>query len=476
MRSGQELPRPLAGSSTPASPIGRRPDEPPALRDDAGGRGSRVESGSSSGIDRFALYGQLGPTRPGVRPAHPDRLSALILDGAVDLTLSSNDFWSAAARSFERSLEATFDACVDDRSCGAGRRPVGHVRRAVASLESGDRMIRFGDPDGVVREHTLGRATVESAVAALLYEPAGRMLVQRAVAAAANGDDVPMAKLAALAGPGISPVSTFAYHAILCADYRVSPTAETDDFDAVLANGQKSGALYTRTDQIYLAQVPCLYWPDQPPTSDRPAAITDLPAPIMVLGATLDPITPVELGRSIAGAGGRRLPHRDERRAPRDVRTRQFLRGRARGSTARVRDAAGEPIDLVLRRGRRAVHPGRLDRRRRLHRRARRGGHDPERGPDRAAGAVLERQRIGHCRVPVRWDPAGLAGVRRREGRVQRLRDGRWDGLQRHRRLRLRIRPVALDITFDGGSLTYASGPDGSLTGTFRGRPVDGDD
>ena len=32
---------------------------------------------------------------------------------------------------------------------------------------------------------------------------------------------------------------------------------------------------------------------------------------------------------------------------------------------------------------------------------------------------------------------------------------------------------VALDITFDGGSLTYASGPDGSLTGTFRGRPVD---
>ena len=35
---------------------------------------------------------------------------------------------------------------------------------------------------------------------------------------------------------------------------------------------------------------------------------------------------------------------------------------------------------------------------------------------------------------------------------------------------------VALDITFDGGSLTYASGPDGSLTGTFRGRPVDDGD
>jgi hypothetical protein len=80
----------------------------------------------------------------------------------------------------------------------------------------------------------------------------------------------------------------------------MSPTADTADVEAVIDAGQTSGALRIRTDEIYLVQLPCLYWPAQPATADRPAPLTHLGVPLIVLGARLDPITPIEFGRAIA--------------------------------------------------------------------------------------------------------------------------------------------------------------------------------
>jgi pimeloyl-ACP methyl ester carboxylesterase len=255
------------------------------------------------GVDRFVLYGESYGTELAqvYAAAHPDRLSALILDGAVDLTLSANDFWATATLGFEAVLSTTLDACRSDYLCSADVEDATDAYdRLLYRLGRHDLTVSYADPDGIVRPHTLSRAALEAAVGSLLYEPSGRSLIQRAVAASAGGDDVPATRLANLFGFGFSPVSTFAYHAILCADYRVSPTSDTTDVEAVLANGRKSGALEARTADVYLAQLPCLYWPDQPVAPDRPAPLTDLPVPIFVLGATMDPITPIDLGRSIA--------------------------------------------------------------------------------------------------------------------------------------------------------------------------------
>ena len=256
------------------------------------------------GVEQFALYGESYGTELAqvYAAAHPDRLSALILDGSVDLTLTANQFWAAAARSFDATLSATFEDCDRDLEC---RRDVSDPARVydrlVARLERLPENISYRDMTGQLADHRLERAPLEGAVASLLYEPAGRALILRAIAASDSGDDVPIARLAGLFGPGISGVvSTFAYHAILCADYRVSPTADSTDIGAVVHAGESSQALTTRTRDVYFAQLPCLYWPDQPASAERPAALTDQPEPIFVLGATLDPITPIEIGRSIA--------------------------------------------------------------------------------------------------------------------------------------------------------------------------------
>ena len=256
------------------------------------------------GVDRFALYGESYGTELAqvYAAAHPDRLSALILDGSVDLTLTSNQFWAAAARSFDATLNATFLDCSNDSLCRHDvADPAAAYDHLMARLQRTPEVVSYRDLTGQLGDHRLERASLEGAVGSLLYEPAGRALILRAIAASETGDDVPIARLADLFGPGISlGVSSFAYHAVLCADYRVSPTADTTDIGAVIEEGRASGALSTRTRSVYFAQLPCLYWPDQPASAVRPPPLTDQPEPIFVLGATLDPITPIEMGRSIA--------------------------------------------------------------------------------------------------------------------------------------------------------------------------------
>jgi pimeloyl-ACP methyl ester carboxylesterase len=255
------------------------------------------------GIERFALYGESYGTELAqtYAAAHPDRLTALILDGAVDLTRSANEFWTDAARSFDTVLTRTLESCTAERDCVRDvADPVDEYDRALARFTT-PRTIEYADPDGAVRSHTAQSAGIESVVDTLLYDPAGREVIRRAVAAAAHGDDVPFGRLLELIGSGNGPgVSAFAYHAVTCADWRVSPTANPSDLDALLDYGQRAGVDRLRTDEIFTAQVPCLFWPYQPPTGDRPAAITATPFPVFVLGATGDPITPADGARAIA--------------------------------------------------------------------------------------------------------------------------------------------------------------------------------
>ncbi|HET7703187.1 MAG TPA: alpha/beta fold hydrolase [Candidatus Limnocylindrales bacterium] len=256
------------------------------------------------GIERIALYGEsYGTELAQVYAArHPDRLSVLVLDGAVDLTLSSVDFWADAARSFDRVLSETFAACEADRDCEADvEDPAAAYDRTLRQFEGGED-VRFADADGVVRGHVVDRAAIEAAVGTLLYDPVGRMLIQRAVAAADNGDAVPLARLVNILGPGVAAdTSSFAYHAVTCADYRVSPTSDPRDVAALEAAGDAVGVDELRTDEVFGAQYPCLYWPFQPADGSRPAPLTATPFPVFVLGATGDPITPIGQARTIAG-------------------------------------------------------------------------------------------------------------------------------------------------------------------------------
>jgi len=260
------------------------------------------------GLDRFALYGESYGTQLAqvYAAAHPDRLTALIIDGPVDLTRSANAFWADAATAFNEVLRATLQACVDDSGCHDDVADPAGAYNAILDRFAQPQEVEYGDPDGEVRSHTVDAAGIEDAVDTLLYDPAGRELVQRAVAAASHLDDVPIARLTdALGSSGDGPgSSSFTYHAVLCADYRVSPTANPSDVAAVMAYAKQAGIDRLRTDEVFWSQYPCLFWPYQPANGDRPQPLTATPFPVFVLAATDDPITPVGPAREIAGRLG----------------------------------------------------------------------------------------------------------------------------------------------------------------------------
>ena len=393
------------------------------------------------GIARFILYGESYGTELAqmYAAAHPDRLTGLILDGAVDLTRPANDFWISATKGFAKALTDTLDACDADAECHAD---VAAPERAYDALR--DTLARpitasYADADGVVREHTVDAAEFESAVDTLLYEPAGRMLIQRAVAAAARGDSVPAARLVDALGSGEGVgVSSFAYHAITCADYRVSPTADPHDIAAVEAAGIAASVGVARTDEIYTTQFPCLFWPYQPADGTRPA------------GLTIDAVSgvrPRRHGRSDhagrAGPGDRRsavgwLPDRDPRRGARDVRARRRMRRSARPGLPPRGAPPDDALHRLRRRGRRAIHPA-LARIRVRHRRSARGDEPAENelfaDPDYLLWDGAADLRIG-CRARrVRDDHAGDAPGR---DPVRRLRLP--PGLPGHGQRRLRVR------------------------------------
>ena len=255
------------------------------------------------GITRFALYGESYGTELAQTYAalHPDRLTALILDGPVDLTKSANQFWSDAALAFSRVLTDTLRACTDEPACDQDVHDPNAAYDALVRDLAPGQSVDFTDPDGTIRPHQLDDAAFETAVGILLYDPAGRMLIQRAVAAASHGDDVPAARLVDALGSGEGVgVSSFAYHAITCADYRVSPTADPSDATAVVGFGDATGATKVRMGDVYTSQYPCLYWPYQPVDGTRPGPLTVTPFPVFVLGAEDDPITPIAGAEAIA--------------------------------------------------------------------------------------------------------------------------------------------------------------------------------
>jgi hypothetical protein len=85
------------------------------------------------------------------------------------------------------------------------------------------------------------------------------------------------------------------YYSTECQDYAFFLGQGDSDAraGAWLAEGAKTGINDLRLGGTYYGDMPCVYWPAQPKTDTRPAAILDPPYPTFVMTATSDPATPI---------------------------------------------------------------------------------------------------------------------------------------------------------------------------------------
>jgi pimeloyl-ACP methyl ester carboxylesterase len=242
--------------------------------------------GKSYGTYLGAWYAELFPTR----------VRALLLDGAVDPSLDGQELGRVQALGFEQALGEFLSYCADTDSCEFGRK--GDIdkkfdalmRRIDAKpLSTQDRAGRRVGPD----EAFLGVAS------ALYSREYGWPALAQALTQAENGDGTTLLRLfdnfADRDPAGRYSNQMEANLAINCID-RPSPrtvSAYGADARAFAAQAPRFGAALAYTG------LPCAFW--SVPPVDVPRALTAPGAPpILVVGTTRDPATPLRWAEAMA--------------------------------------------------------------------------------------------------------------------------------------------------------------------------------
>ena len=239
--------------------------------------------GFSYGTVLGALYATL----------YPDRVRAMVLDGAVDPTLSAMESATQQAEGLERGLEEFFAGCTRDDNCAIHDDPSGTYTDVMKSIETEPMRVRENG-----EERLLTPAEADIAVAAALYSQGSWSDLQRALASAHEGNGRGMLDLfdgyMTRDSGGTYDEEWPAFLAISCLDGpslggpNVYPTAEV----AAAARAPRFGAA-----NIGLG-LPCAYW-SVPTAAPIPSVSAPTAAPIVVIGTRHDPITPLTWSQSL---------------------------------------------------------------------------------------------------------------------------------------------------------------------------------
>ncbi|RLK47456.1 alpha/beta hydrolase [Microbacterium telephonicum] len=224
----------------------------------------------------------------------PDRVGRLVLDGAIDPSVSGLDVSTTQAVGFESALRAYMADCLTTSDCPFA----GDVDDAMADLgtllASVDRS-PLANSDG----RMLGADSLMTGIISALYSQASWQYLTVGLTDALQGNASVMFQLADFyygrnPDGSYADNSTEAFRAYNCMDYPVdTDQADVDAADAVVAAQAPTIAPYWDGVDV------CASWP-YPPTGVREPIAADGAAPIVVVGTTNDPATPYTWSQSLA--------------------------------------------------------------------------------------------------------------------------------------------------------------------------------
>jgi pimeloyl-ACP methyl ester carboxylesterase len=224
----------------------------------------------------------------------PDTVRAAVLDGAADPNAGQLEAGLQQSLGFERALQTFLTQCSDDSTCAfhSDGDADGAFDALMASLDDSPIPTVTGRPP-------LDRAMALTAVAQAMYAPARWPDLAQGLADARGGDG---AGLLALfdgyyerSADGTWPNYLEAFQVISCEDDPERPTVAEDD-----ANAPKYRQVAPRMAPATIGSYFCTFFP---PAADPRVAVTGKGAgPILVMGTTGDPATPIEATRNMAAA------------------------------------------------------------------------------------------------------------------------------------------------------------------------------
>ncbi|MEV7993382.1 alpha/beta hydrolase [Streptomyces sp. NPDC086077] len=257
-----------------------------------------------------ASYGTLlGATYAGL---FPKQVGRLVLDGAMDPTLSARRLNLDQTAGFETAFKAFAKDCVRHADCalgGRGAKPEQVGRNLKAFF---DRIDAKSLPTGDGAGRRLTESLATTGVIAAMYDEAAWPQLREALTAAVKKNDG--ARLLALSdgyyerdADGRYSNLMYANAAVNCLD--LPPSFDTpDDVRKSLPAFEKASPVFG--ESLGWAALNCAYWPVAP-TGEPHRIEARGAAPIVVVGTTRDPATPYHWARSLSRqlASGRLLTY-----------------------------------------------------------------------------------------------------------------------------------------------------------------------
>ncbi|MEU6481180.1 alpha/beta hydrolase [Streptomyces sp. NPDC047017] len=246
-----------------------------------------------------ASYGTfLGATYAGL---FPDRTGRLVLDGAMDPSLSARQMNLDQTAGFGTAFQSFAKDCASQSDCPLGG-------RGTTPKQAGDRLAAFfrtldahpiptGDPDG----RKLGEALATTGVIAAMYDQSAWPQLRGALNAAMKKNDG--AGLLALSDSYYERDSSGHYSNLMYANAAVNcldlPAAYSTpaEVEKALPAFEKASPVFGRG--LAWASLNCAYWPVKP-TGEPHRIEAKGAAPIVVVGTTRDPATPYRWAQSLA--------------------------------------------------------------------------------------------------------------------------------------------------------------------------------
>ncbi|WP_406443463.1 alpha/beta hydrolase [Streptomyces sp. NBC_01613] len=246
-----------------------------------------------------ASYGTfLGATYAGL---FPSRVGRLVLDGAMDPSLSARRLNLDQTAGFETAFQSFAKDCVQQSDCPLGRKgtsPAQVGKSLSAFFKKLDaHPIPTGDADG----RKLGEALATTGVIAAMYDEGAWAQLRESLTSAMKEND----------GAGLLVLSDsyyerdadgrysnmmFANAAVNCLDLPGAFTGP-DQVEKALPSFEKASPVFG--EGLAWASLNCAYWPVKPTGAPHRIEAKGA-APIVVVGTTRDPATPYRWAQSLS--------------------------------------------------------------------------------------------------------------------------------------------------------------------------------
>ena len=232
----------------------------------------------------------LGSTYAGL---YPTKVRAMVLDGAMDPSVSVFQSLDQQSAAFDGDLKAALSGCASQSSCGwnGGSNPVQTFQQLV-------NRVRAHPLQAKGTSRTVGPAELLYGTAAALYSTSTWPYLYQALAQATAGDGTAMLSLFdSYTGRSSNGQYTNEFEANAAVNCLDAPAPSIQQIEAHASVSSAAAPVFGVPD-LY-SELGCAVWPV--PATGQPGPIRAAGSPpIVVVGTTGDPATPYEEAQSLA--------------------------------------------------------------------------------------------------------------------------------------------------------------------------------